>query len=211
MWGDYFRKTRINDLTAMTEEPFLPLFLRWWGGGMAGEVWKAAGSTESRRGSRKTKRQWSWSDLPSWGGSAHAFHTEMALFPVHTLRVFVDHSQQSCSAVRAALLSCLSSLLGNKWERKRCVTFQRWGWKGTNTSWPMNLEILTNGLFQENYQGTGVLVIPCPFVTTWFLVFSRGPCAVNAMFVKLVEIMMKTSKIIASPQWAVMSPRVLSS
>lgn len=184
-----------------------------WGDGVAGWLEKCGKQQVQQKPEEDLEKQrdrWSWSDLPSCGGSAHAFDTEMALFPVHTLRVFVAHSQQSCSAVRAALLSCLSSLLGNKWKRK-CVTFQRWGWKGTNTSWPMNLEILTNGLFQENYQGTGVLVIPCPFVTTWILVFSRGPCAVNAMFVKLVEIMMKTSKIIASPQWSVMSPRVLSS
>lgn len=173
-----------------------------WGDGVAGRPEKCGKQQVQQNFEEALEKQrdrWSWSDLPSWGGSAHAFHTEMALFPVHTLRVFVAHSQQSCSAVRAALLSCLSSLLGNKWERKRCVTFQRWGWKGMNTSWPMNLEILTNGLLQENYQGIGVLVIPCFFVTTWFLVFSRGPCAVNAMFVKLVEIMMKMSKIITSP------------
>lgn len=104
-----------------------------WGDGVAGgpeKCGKEQVQQNPEEALEKQRDRWSWSDLPSWGGSANAFHTEMALFPVHTLRVFVDHSQQSCSAVRAALLSCLSSLLGNKWKRKTLYDLSKVRMKG---------------------------------------------------------------------------------
>lgn len=120
--GRLFQKKTQNKRPPGTDGGFpssiVPEVRKW-------EVWKALGLIEFWRESRHTAWQMELVWPAYLGQMGPCLHTKVPLSPVHTRRVFVNHNQQFRSALLGPLLSRLSSLWGNKWERRRCVTFKR--------------------------------------------------------------------------------------